>query len=470
MDSRFWRMEDISVNKLPCILTIAGSDSGGGAGIQADIKTISMLGGYAASVITALTAQNTKTVTGIHAPSAKFVTQQLQTVLDDIDVAAAKTGMLFSESIIQAVAPVLRQKRFPLVVDPVCVATSGAVLLKKDAVDAMITMIFPYADLLTPNIPEAELFTGVKINDREDVFKVARLLLDMGPKAVLIKGGHSDSWAITDWFVRKDENPIPLIQQRVATDCTHGTGCTLSAAIATGLGQGMEMGAAIKRAQEYLNLALRGGYRLGAGGGPPNHLTPRLKEKERLPILQELERFGRWLQSTDDAWRLLPHGRSNVALTLPLGTKLNEVAGYTGGIIGSRQGEILLSGYPAFGGSERLGATVLGASRLNAAIRCGITLAVTPSIKRALETVGVEAVWIDRDRKPEYFREHGGVLEEWGAFESIKAHASPEKVRAVGDPGAIGIESVVRLLAEDLNQLQAVLERIIEELVRIENR
>jgi len=455
------------VDKLPCILTIAGSDSGGGAGIQADLKAVSMLGAYGASVVTALTAQNTKAVTGIHAPSAKFVAQQLRTVLDDIEVNAAKTGMLFSEPIIKAIAPLLSKKTFPLVVDPVCVATSGAKLLKDDAVDAMVRMIFPYADLLTPNLPEAELFTGIKINDREDVFRAARLLLDMGPKAVLIKGGHSDSWAITDWFVSKDGEPIPFIQQRVATDCTHGTGCTLSAAIATGLGQGMEMGAAIKRAQEYLNLALRAGFRLGEGGGPPNHLAPWLKANSRGAVLRELDGFGRWLMSADGVHQLLPRGRSNVAMAVPLAENLDEVAAFTGGVVGARSGDVLVSGYPEFGASERAGATLIGVARLNSAMGCAMTIGLGPNLKEALEVADVETVWIDRDRKPDYIKEESGHFEEWGAFESVKNHAEPEKVRAVGDPGGVGCEPVVRILAEDLTNLRGTVARIIESLGKI---
>ncbi|WP_243546747.1 bifunctional hydroxymethylpyrimidine kinase/phosphomethylpyrimidine kinase [Pseudodesulfovibrio tunisiensis] len=253
------------MSKLPCILTIAGSDSGGGAGIQADLKTITMLGGYGASVITALTAQNTTGVTGIHAPDPKFVALQLKTVLEDIRVDAAKTGMLFSAGIIRALARFLSKRRFPLVVDPVCVATSGAKLLEDDAVKAMVEHMFPCADLLTPNIPEAELFSGVEIEGRDDVFLAAERMLTMGPKAVLIKGGHADSLAVTDWFVQQGHDPIPLMQARVDTPNTHGTGCTLSAAIATGLGQGMGLGAAIRRAQEYLNLALRAGFPVGEG-------------------------------------------------------------------------------------------------------------------------------------------------------------------------------------------------------------
>ena len=446
----------------PCILTIAGSDSGGGAGIQADLKTIAMLRGYGASVITALTAQNTRTVTGIHAPSAKFVAQQLRTVLDDIPVAAAKTGMLFSEPIMKGIAPLLSKREFPLVVDPVCVATSGAKLLKDDAIGAMQRLMFPLADLLTPNIPEAELFTKVRIHDREDVFKAARLLLAMGPKAVLIKGGHSDSFAATDWYVPADGEPVPFMQQRVNTDCTHGTGCTLSAAIATGLGQGMEMGSAIKRAQEYLNLCLRAGYRLGGGGGPPNHLAPWIKETAKPDVLRELDRFGRWLETLPGLLPLLPRVRTNVAVALPYADRPGEVAGFSGGLVGTCRHDVVVVGTPEFGASVFAAATVLAVLRLRPELRCAMTLGVRPGFKAALEEAGIETVWIDRDRKPEYIEDRDGRLEEWGAFEGVKNHPKPERIRAVGDPGGVGREPLVRILAEDLGQLRETLERILE--------
>ena len=430
----------------PCILTIAGSDSGGGAGIQADLKTIAMLRGYGASVITALTAQNTRTVTGIHAPSAKFVAQQLRTVLDDIPVAAAKTGMLFSEPIMKGIAPLLSKREFPLVVDPVCLATSGAKLLKDDAIGAMQRLMFPLADLLTPNIPEAELFTKVRIHDREDVFKAARLLLAMGPKAVLIKGGHSDSFAATDWYVPADGEPVPFMQQRVNTDCTHGTGCTLSAAIATGLGQGMEIGSAIKRAQEYLNLCLRAGYRLGEGGGPPNHLAPWIKETAKPEVLRELDRFGRWLETLPGLLPLLPRVRTNVAVALPYADRPGEVAGFSGGLVGTCRHDVVVVGSPEFGASVFAAATVLAVLRLRPELRCAMTLGVRPGFKAALEKAGIESVWIDRDRKPEYIEDRDGRLEEWGAFEGVKNHPEPEKNPGRGRPrrrraGAFGTHS-----------------------------
>ncbi|MFH1913105.1 MAG: bifunctional hydroxymethylpyrimidine kinase/phosphomethylpyrimidine kinase [Pseudomonadota bacterium] len=446
----------------PSILTIAGSDSGGGAGIQADLKTIAMLGGYGASVITALTAQNTGTVAGIQAPSAKFVALQLTTVLDDIRIDAAKTGMLFSGPIIKAIAPILAEGKFPLVVDPVCVSTSGAKLLKDEAVEAMIDLIFPLADLLTPNRPEAELFTGVTIRSRDDVFRAARLLLGMGPKAVLIKGGHADSLAVTDWYVAAGAEPMPFMQQRVDTGCTHGTGCTLSAAIATGLGQGLAMDAAILRAQKYLNLALRAGYPLGQGGGPPNHLAPWLMERARADILSGLDRLGRRLVAMPGLVPLVPRTGANVAVALPHADDDCDVAGFACGIVRSRRGDLVVVGCPAFGASARTAATLLACARLRPETGCAMTLALTPRLRAALERLDVSMAWMDREHKPEYVGEDDGRFESWAAFEAMRGHPAPTLVQAVADPGGFGCEPVVRLLARDIPSLEAALCRIID--------
>lgn len=276
----------------PCILTIAGSDSGGGAGIQADLKTITVIGGFGMSVITALTAQNGVGVDGIHAPEPGFVARQIKSVRDGFPIAAAKTGMLFSSQIIEAVSEGLKGRAFPLVVDPVCVSQSGQRLLREDAVNALKWQILPFADLLTPNRPEAELLADKPINSLDDIETVARTLLDMGPKAVLIKGGHfgealtpdaklpADA-ECTDWLALPDKPLVALSQPVVNTVNNHGTGCTLSAAIATYLGLGLALEDAIVHAQRYLNHCLRHGYTPGLGAGPPNHaawITARVDE------------------------------------------------------------------------------------------------------------------------------------------------------------------------------------------------
>lgn len=257
---------------IPNILTIAGSDSGGGAGIQADLKTIMALGGYGMTVITALTAQNGKGVRGVEAVTPEFVGLQLKTVLEGFTVNAAKTGMLFSAKIIKVIAPIIKTRKFPLVVDPVSVSQSGSPLLEEDAVKALCDGIIPACDLLTPNAPEAEMLTGVKVTDSESAHAAGERLLAMGARAVLIKGGHiAGSVMVTDYLCRPGENIRAFQQARVDTPNNHGTGCTLSAAIATGLGKGLPLEAAISAAQRYLNLCLRRSYNPGLGFGPVNH-------------------------------------------------------------------------------------------------------------------------------------------------------------------------------------------------------
>lgn len=261
-------MSDGTVN----ILTIAGSDSGGGAGIQADLKTIMAMGCYGMSAITALTAQNGLGVTGIFPASPEFVLLQLKTVADGFRIHAAKTGMLFNAAIIHAVASFMQGHSFQLVVDPVSVATSGSRLLEESAVEALAGELLPLADLVTPNIPEAEMLSGMSIETLADQEKAGRRILEMGPSAVLVKGGHRpDGEAITDVLVRKGQESLYLPQNLVRTANTHGTGCTLSSAIASGLGLGLSLESAVRRAQEFLHCALENSVNPGKGAGPVNH-------------------------------------------------------------------------------------------------------------------------------------------------------------------------------------------------------
>lgn len=254
------------------ILTVAGSDSGGGAGIQADLKTIMAMGCYGMSAITALTAQNGLGVTGIFPASPEFVTLQLETVAKGFPIAAAKTGMLFNAGIIRAVAQAFRGHVFPLVIDPVSVATSGSRLLEESAVASLVTDLLPLADIVTPNIPEAEMLSGLKITDTASQAAAGQKILTLGPKAVLVKGGHMPGAdTVMDVLVLPGEPPVLLPQSKVDTANTHGTGCTLSAAIASGLGLGMPMETAVRSAQAFLNRALRAGYNPGLGCGPVNH-------------------------------------------------------------------------------------------------------------------------------------------------------------------------------------------------------
>lgn len=261
----------------PVVLTIAGTDSGGGAGIQADIKTITVLGAFAVSVAAALTAQNGAGVLGIHEVPPDFVLLQLRAVREGFPVKAAKTGMLASVPIITALSAALQNKDFPLVIDPVCVSQSGHRLLRKDAEEALRAHMLPLADLLTPNKPEAELLAGMPIERPDDVRIAAKRLHALGAKAVLIKGGHFDEqqtgMSMTDWLCLPGEPPLPMRHPRVDTPHNHGTGCTLSAAIATYTGFGLPLAEAVAAAQAYLSRALAAAFGPGIGAGPPNFLA-----------------------------------------------------------------------------------------------------------------------------------------------------------------------------------------------------
>ena len=256
----------------PIALTIAGSDSGGGAGIQADLKTFSALGVYGASVITAVTAQNTRAVTAVHDLPPTMVAAQINAVLDDLAVGAVKIGMLSSPEIIEAVAAALAGYEAPIVLDPVMVAKSGDALLKDEAVDSLKTRLLPLATVLTPNLPEAARLLGVA-EAAEGGEDQAAALMEMGPQAVLLKGGHGTGAVCTDLLVSRDAPPVRLEAPRIETTNTHGTGCTLSSAIAAGLAGGLALGQAVDQAHAYLHAAIRAadGLGVGSGHGPVHH-------------------------------------------------------------------------------------------------------------------------------------------------------------------------------------------------------
>ncbi|UTV30204.1 bifunctional hydroxymethylpyrimidine kinase/phosphomethylpyrimidine kinase [Photobacterium atrarenae] len=262
-------------SKTPITLTIAGSDSGGGAGIQADIKAISATGGYACSVISALTAQNTQGVTGIFNISPEFVAEQMDAVFSDLDVKAVKIGMLSDSAIIRTVAAKLRQYQPPfLVIDPVMVATSGDLLLQQEAIETLKSELLPLADVITPNLPEAAALLDAEIpHNEDDMAQLVEALRGLGATSVLLKGGHlSQTRESTDLLILSDQ-VLRFSHPRIDTHNTHGTGCTLSAAIASFLAQGLTLIEAVRHAKTYITEAIRHAdqLRIGAGHGPVHH-------------------------------------------------------------------------------------------------------------------------------------------------------------------------------------------------------
>lgn len=257
------------------VLIIAGSDSGGGAGIQADLKAVTCLGGFGMTAITALTAQNTLGVTAIHDVPPSFIAEQIRVVLDDLGADCLKTGMLSQPDVIHAICDVLetRQETYPLVVDPVMVAKGGASLLAKEAVEALVGRLIPKATILTPNVPEAEVLSGMTISSDDHMREAAELLFEMGPKAILMKGGHMDpeGETVRDYLFEENGNMHVLEGPRIPTRHTHGTGCTTASAIACGLAQGLSALEAVERARAYVLKAIETAPGFGEGHGPLNH-------------------------------------------------------------------------------------------------------------------------------------------------------------------------------------------------------
>jgi hydroxymethylpyrimidine/phosphomethylpyrimidine kinase len=257
------------------VLIIAGSDSGGGAGIQADIKTVSMLDAYAATAITVLTAQNTEGVFGVLPIPPEFVRQQIEVVVDDIGADAVKTGMLHDLPVIETIAATLRERAVstPLVVDPVMVAKGGARLIDPAALDGLKQLLIARAEIVTPNLPEAEILCGRAIGNVAEMQRAGEDLLALGCRSVLVKGGHLSGEKVSDVLVtaagaRVWESP------RLETRHTHGTGCTFASAIAAGLAQGLGVETAVDRARAYVQRAIAGAPGLGRGHGPLNHAHP----------------------------------------------------------------------------------------------------------------------------------------------------------------------------------------------------
>jgi len=254
------------------VLIVAGSDSGGGAGIQADIKTITALGGYAATAITALTAQDTLNVHEVVPVDAAFVRRQMQVVLDDIGADAIKLGMLHDKACIEAVCGILENaaREIPVVTDPVMVAKGGARLLSEEAVDTLKIRLLPLSRLVTPNIPEAEAIAGVAVRDDAGRRAAAERILELGPGAVLVKGGHLEGETVSDLLVSAQGSRV-FEHPRIDTTSTHGTGCTLASAIAAGIAGGLGLEASVAAGIDYVHEAIRRAPGFGAGHGPLDH-------------------------------------------------------------------------------------------------------------------------------------------------------------------------------------------------------
>jgi hydroxymethylpyrimidine kinase/phosphomethylpyrimidine kinase len=429
---------EVAVNR---ILTIAGSDSGGGAGIQADLKTITVVGGFGMSVITALTAQNTVGVSDIHPVPTAFVANQLDAVLSDIGADAVKTGMLFNSETIDVVAHKLAAYGIEkVVVDPVMVAKGGDVLLVAEARETLIAKLLPMAFVVTPNIPEAEVLTGRSIHTREDMREAARAIYAMGARYVVVKGGHLKGPAVDCVF--DGESFAELSKPRIDTPHTHGTGCVFSAALATHMGMGLGVMEAIEKAKDFIHAAIRFGLPLGKGHGPANPYAGFIREKERYEVLEALKSGLARLQEVA-AGNVVPEVQSNLGYALPFAETFQDVAAFPGRLVRLGKEVVSLMG-PAFGASRHIATIILTAMRHDPASRSAMNVRFSEERVKRCRTLGWRVSSFDRGDEPRAVKEQEGSSLEWGTESVLSAEKGIPDI--IFDRGDVGKEPMIRVL------------------------
>lgn len=433
--------------QLPVALTIAGSDSGGGAGIEADLKTFAVMGVHGVVAITSVTAQNTMGVYGVYDLPAEAVVKQIRVVVEDIGVNAAKTGMLSNREIISAVARELRRYDFPLVVDPVMVAKSGDPLLREDAVEALVKEILPRATVVTPNRMEAEKLTGMRIESVSDAAEAAKYIVrNLGPEAAIVKGGHLKGGESVDVLYYRG-SVYTFSAPRVLDGCYHGTGCSFSAAITAGLAKGLPLVEAVREAKRLITLAIIYGVKVGGGHCPVNPVSYLEIDADRYRTRSNVEAaVDMFLENEDLLYDYVPEVGTNIAMSMsPVYAASREhVAAVTGRIV--RAGPRLVAVGPvSFGASSHMARLVLAAMRHDPRVRAALNIRYSEELVRAFRRLGYTVVYVPREDEPLEVATREGASLPWALEEAVRRAGRVPDV--IYDTGAHGKEPMIRVLA-----------------------
>ncbi|NEU58906.1 bifunctional hydroxymethylpyrimidine kinase/phosphomethylpyrimidine kinase [Halorussus sp. MSC15.2] len=431
----------------PVALTVAGSDSGGGAGVQADLKTIEAHDAFGTSAVTAVTAQHTRGVESTHVLPAGEVAAQIDAVTDDFGVRAAKTGMLATAEIVGVVADRVASAAFPVVVDPVMVATSGDRLLDREA-EAAYEGLISEAALVTPNADEAAVLTDVTVEDRESAVAAGEELVAMGADAALVKGGHVGGTTLRDVLVTPDETRI-FEHPRVETDATHGSGCALSAAVAARLARGDDLADAVEAGVDFVTRAVRYHLDVGEGPGAVHHGVEVRNRAAREPTAEEVREVVQTFVETDVS-ALVPEVGMNVVGATPYAESIGETAAVEGRITRTFSGVKPNRGV-RFGASSHVARFLLACREFDPDLRFAANCRFDSDVEAALERLDWAVDEYDRGAEPDEVKEHEGSTMQWGArraFESVEG--TPV---AVVDRGEVGKEAIVKVVAEDGEEL-----------------
>lgn len=429
------------------LLTIGGSDSSGGAGIQADVKTFSVLGAHGVSVVTAVTAQNTMGVRSIFGLGREAVSAQLDAILEDFSIGYAKTGMLHSADIVSLVADRIEYAGIGLVLDPVMEAEAGGRLLDREAAEVLRRRLVPLARVVTPNIFEAEALSEVPVTDEESAAKAANEILRLGAEAVIVTGGHLEGPDIL-----MEGNRVRLIGGERVSGGGHGVGCTYSAAITAFLARGLSLSEAASRAREFAAASISRSHRVGRGASPVNQAGRLVEDAERFFVLTEVERAVGSLMEESSLRLLIPEVGSNVGMAISAATGSGDVAAVEGRLVRAGQ-KVHQSGCVRFGASDHVARIILAAMSFDSKIRAAMNVRFDGAVLEVCEDRGLKVASFDRMEEPT-----GADTMSWGTQQAIREYGSVPEV--IWDAGGVGKEPMIRLLGVTAGEVSTLAIRI----------
>ena len=435
------------------VLTIAGSDSGGGAGVAADLKTFAALGVHGTCAITSVTAQNTIGVLETFDLPAAAVISQIEAVCMDMNIKWIKTGMLASSEIIREVAKEVKKHDFSLILDPVIAAEAGGNLLREESLPVLIEELLPLCKVITPNALEAGALAGISVKSPEDAKIAAKKIADLCVEAVIVTGGHLDA---TDLLYETYSDTFTSIPGTFVSGGTHGSGCTYSAAITAFLAFGKSLEEAARESKKFVVQAIMMSKPTGRGVNPVNQLGTTLEEKERYLVLRNLKEAILILEKSPDFQKYIPEVGCNIGMAIPDAHKLEEVAAVKGRIVAYRERAVQV-GCVEFGASRHIARIILSALRYNPKMRAAINVRYSESNLSLCREAGLSLSSFNRAEEPE-----NCTILDWGTVEEVKTQRSTPKV--VYDIGYLGKEPIIHLLGTNAVEMAKLVVELAEKL------
>ncbi len=437
-------------------LSIAGSDSGAGAGIQADLKTFSALGVYGCTAITAITAQNTREVTSIFGLPDDIIREQIRSIMSDIPPDAIKIGMVHRKEIIQSIYDSLMHTKIPIVLDPIFAAGSGSKLLLENAFESFVSELVPIATLITPNLMEAEKLAGVKIKSEGDAIEAARKIKKLGVENVIIKGGHSNTNNVIDILLHRNKRVYKLANTRIAVKESHGSGCNFSASITALLARGFQIVDACKIANQYVHKSIGNALKLGKGLVVTNPISDLYVDACRYHVLKELQQATIEIEAMNGIAELLPETQSNIAYALPDAVDTSQIAGVKGRIV--RIGKIARPvSNIEFGASRHVASAVLAYMTINRSMRCAMNIRYDKKLLKIAKRL-FEISEYQRITEPMSLKKKEGETILWGIKTALLSNPAAEIIYHKGE---VGKEPMIMIFGTEPNDVLNKIKKIL---------